>query len=232
MARVSGIESGSPTPTACERTRLTLQLANLISDDVHIAQLADAGRNCVRNFIVGDESVDDRASAVDGLACVGIEENGSADVGLRHFAHRFESEIVSVDVQGLQGSSPVLSSQFSIFGRSPSAARCLFVTILSAETRSFPIRASHESSYQGIASAMPPSSKIIAPLGAANGRAKHSHVFLRQRCGVSFLNRRRCAWSRLRPATHQSPCCAAHIRNRITFSRTCFRYVRTITSSS
>jgi len=90
-----------------------LQLADLIADDVHIAQLADAGRDCVRNFIIGDEGVDDGAGAVDSLACIGIEEDGSADVDVRYFAHSFEREIVSVYVQGLQDSSqfPVLSSQ-------------------------------------------------------------------------------------------------------------------------
>src|SRR4029077_2116421 len=69
----------------------------------------------------------------------------------------------------------VPGSQFSVVGRPPSAARCMFVTILSAETRSF--------SYQGSASAMPPSSKTNAPLGAANGCAKHFHIFLRQHAG-------------------------------------------------
>ena len=92
-----------------------MQLADLIADNVHIAQLADAGRDRIRNFIIGDERVDDGAGAVDGLACVGIEEDGPADVDVRYFAHGFKREIVSVDVQGFQGSSqfPILSSQLS-----------------------------------------------------------------------------------------------------------------------
>src|SRR6267378_2410494 len=67
-----------------------LQFADLIPDDVYIAQLADASRDGVRNFIVGDERVDDGASAVDGLARVRIEENRPTNVGLCYFAHRFE----------------------------------------------------------------------------------------------------------------------------------------------
>ena len=84
-----------------------MQLANLIAGDVHIAQLADTGRDRVRNFVTGDERVDDGAGAADGLARVGIEEDGAADVEVRHFAHGFEREIVSVDVQGVQGSSQI-----------------------------------------------------------------------------------------------------------------------------
>ena len=36
-----------------------------------------------------------------------VEEDGAADVEVRHFAHGFEREIVSVDVQGVQGSSQI-----------------------------------------------------------------------------------------------------------------------------
>jgi hypothetical protein len=115
MARVSGIESGSPTPTACERTRLTCKFADLIADDVHIAQLAHASRDRVRNLIIGDERVDHGAGTIDGLARIGSEEN-RAGCRARDFAHGFKRQIVSVDVQSLQEqfSVPVLSFQFSV----------------------------------------------------------------------------------------------------------------------
>jgi hypothetical protein len=47
---------------------------------------------------------------------------------VRHFAHGFKREIVSVDAQGVQGSSqfPVLSSQFVVGGRSLSRVPIAF----------------------------------------------------------------------------------------------------------
>ena len=56
-----------------------------------------------------DQRINDGAGTVDGLAGVGSKQDGTTNIGLRHFAHGFEREIVSVDVQGLQG-----SSQFSV----------------------------------------------------------------------------------------------------------------------
>ena len=92
-----------------------MQLADLIAGDVHIAQFADASRDRVRNFIVGDERVDDGTGAVDGLAPVGIEENGPADVDVRYFAHGFKREIVSVYAQGVQEQFPVSGFEFFTF---------------------------------------------------------------------------------------------------------------------
>ena len=80
--------------------QVDLQLADLIADDVHIAQLAHARRDRVGNFVVGHERVDDGAGAVDGLARVGIEQYGPFFGG--DFTHRLESQIVSVNVQSFQ----------------------------------------------------------------------------------------------------------------------------------
>src|ERR1700691_3948337 len=108
-----------------------LQLADLISDDMHVAKLADASCDGVRNFILSDERVNHRAGAVNGLARVGIEQNGPPNVGVRYFAHGFEREIVSVDVQGLQG-----SSQFPVV-----------ICILRRETLSYTSRAERAASF-------------------------------------------------------------------------------------
>ena len=152
--------------------KVDLQLANLLADVMHIAQFADASRDCVRNFIIGDERVNDGTSTVDGLARVGIEENGPANVGLRHFAHRFESEIVSVDVQGLQGSSQFSVSWLSVVGRSPLLVWFTFGSML-------PVKRSRFVSGHRFSDAA--SSRISCPLGAAHRGAKHFHIFLRQR---------------------------------------------------
>ena len=65
--------------------------------------------------LVDDERVDDGTGAVDGLARVGIEQNGPADVDVRHFAHGFQREIVSVDAQGVQEQFPVSGFEFFTF---------------------------------------------------------------------------------------------------------------------
>jgi hypothetical protein len=82
-----------------------LQFADLIANDVDIAQLADSSRNGVRNFIVGDERVNNGTSPVDSLARVRGQEDGLTGVCARHLAHIFECQIVSIDVQSFQGSS-------------------------------------------------------------------------------------------------------------------------------
>src|SRR5271168_5138230 len=84
---------------------IDLQLANLVANDVHVAEFADSGCNGVRNLIVNDEFVDDRASAIDGFAGVGIEEDRASYARMRYFAHGFKREVVSVDVQSVQGRS-------------------------------------------------------------------------------------------------------------------------------
>jgi hypothetical protein len=70
--------------------QIYLQLANLIANDVYIAQLADAGRNRVRNFIVRNQRVDNGTRAVDRLARIRIEKNGLTDIESCDLAHVFE----------------------------------------------------------------------------------------------------------------------------------------------
>src|SRR5258708_12237014 len=91
---------------------------------------------------------------------------------MRPFSHRFKREIVSVDVQSLQGSSqfPVLSSQLLV------VRRCWFgsclVPMLPSETLRFRIRASRF--------AIPQIPESDAPLGFAPGRAKYFYIFFLQ----------------------------------------------------
>ena len=106
MARVSESASGSTHADGVRAHQVDLQLADLIAHDVHIAELADASRDRVGNFIIGDERVDDGAGAVDGLARVGVEQHRPFFGG--NFTHRLEGEIVSVNVQSFQEQFPVL----------------------------------------------------------------------------------------------------------------------------
>ena len=78
MARVVGDRERLADADGVRANEVDLQLADLVADDVHVAQLADASRDRVRNLIVGDERVDYGAGAVDGFARVGIEEHGPA----------------------------------------------------------------------------------------------------------------------------------------------------------
>ena len=89
MARVSAIESGSPTPTACERTRLTCSSRIWSPGDAHVAQFAHAGRDRVRDFVAGDNLVDDGARLIHNFARIGDSNTARALHG-RNFAHRFQ----------------------------------------------------------------------------------------------------------------------------------------------
>ncbi len=84
--------------------QVDLQFANLVAGDAHVAQFADAGGDGIGDLVAGDDLVDDGARPVDRLARVGSEKHGAALD--RHFAHRFERQIVSVDVECVQEGSP------------------------------------------------------------------------------------------------------------------------------
>ena len=102
MARVSATESGSPIPTAWERTRLTCS-SRIWSPAMRTsASLPTPGGDGVRHAVFRDQRVHHRAGAIDSLAGVGIKQDGTAlDCD---FPDRFESQILSVDVQGFQAS--------------------------------------------------------------------------------------------------------------------------------
>ncbi len=78
--------------------KIHLQLANLRTDNVHIAQLSDACRDRVGNLVIRDQRIHHRASAIDGLARVRTQQHRSANIDVRDFAHGFERKIVSVDM--------------------------------------------------------------------------------------------------------------------------------------
>jgi hypothetical protein len=67
---------------------------------VHIGQLADAGGDGVGDAIVFDKVFNDLACAIDGQACLGFQQYGTALVN--HLADVIKGEIVSVDMKGLQ----------------------------------------------------------------------------------------------------------------------------------
>ena len=58
--------------------QIDLQFANLLAGDADVAQFAHAGGDGVGQFVAGDDLVDDGARQIDGLASVGIEQDGAA----------------------------------------------------------------------------------------------------------------------------------------------------------
>jgi hypothetical protein len=76
--------------------KVDLKFANLISCDTDIGQFAYTGGDRVRDAIFRDQSVDDRAGAIDGVAGLPMKQDGATVA--RDVAHRFEGEIFSIDV--------------------------------------------------------------------------------------------------------------------------------------
>ena len=85
---------------------IDLQFADLVAGDAHVAELANAGGDGIGELVVCDDVVDHGAGAIDGLARIGREQHGAAVVG--DFADRFEGEVVTVDVEGVQRFQRVL----------------------------------------------------------------------------------------------------------------------------
>ena len=104
MARVSATESGSPNARRVRAHQVDLQFANLVADNAHVAELAHAGGDGVGDFVAGDDLIDHGARPVHSLARVRRQEHGTA-FG-RDFAHRFQREIVAVNVKCVQESFP------------------------------------------------------------------------------------------------------------------------------
>ena len=125
MARVSGVESGSPTPDGVRAHQIDLQFANLLARDADIAQLAHASRDGVGNPVFGHQRIHHGARAVHRLPSLGTKQDGT--VLHRHFAHRFESQIAAVNVESVQESFRFLVSGFSfkVFGRLPPQSKAL-----------------------------------------------------------------------------------------------------------
>ena len=74
-----------------------LHLANLVPADTHVAQPAHTSGDRIRNLVICDEIVYDRASTIDNGTRVWIKQHRTA-LG-RYFPDRFKGEIVSVDVK-------------------------------------------------------------------------------------------------------------------------------------
>ena len=78
--------------------KIDLKLANLFANDADVTQFADASGDRVGNFVVRDERIHHRASAVDGLARIWSEQHRLTSAELGDFAHGFQGQIVSVNV--------------------------------------------------------------------------------------------------------------------------------------
>jgi hypothetical protein len=76
--------------------QVDLQLTNLLARYADVGQLAHSRRDGVRHAIFRDQRIHHGAGAVDGLASARIEQHRPMIV--RNLAHRFEGEIVSVNV--------------------------------------------------------------------------------------------------------------------------------------
>src|SRR5580693_1350916 len=105
--------------------QIDLHFANLLARNAHVAEFAYTGRNRVRNFVAGDQRVDNGASTVYSRSSIRVEQHWpmlDSD-----FPHRFQSKIVAVDVKCFQGICRsafqiiTYSSQMSLF--IPIAAR-------------------------------------------------------------------------------------------------------------
>jgi len=67
------MESSSPTPTQCDRTRLICNSRNLVDLDVHVASACPQPGDGISDFIFFDESINHSAGANYRLAGIGIE---------------------------------------------------------------------------------------------------------------------------------------------------------------
>jgi len=78
-----------------------LHFSYLLARNAHITEFAYAGRYRIRNFVARDQGVHYRASPPNAGASIGIQKHGPSVDG--HFAHRFWSKLVAVDVKCFQG---------------------------------------------------------------------------------------------------------------------------------
>jgi len=118
MARVSAMESGSPTP-------ISLQLANLIAGNARVAEFAYAGGDRIRNFIVRHQSIDHSARPIDCFPRVRIEQHRAALH--RHFPDRVQRQIVAIDVKSFHKKSELGSQKQTLSPyRSPKRFHVLF----------------------------------------------------------------------------------------------------------
>ena len=109
MARVSTAESGSPTPTACERSRLTCSSRIWSPVNAYVAQLAHTGGDGVGNFVTCDQRVHYRSRAADRFARIGSEQHRTPLADARDLADFFEGQVVAVDVESFHGTFSDLS---------------------------------------------------------------------------------------------------------------------------
>jgi hypothetical protein len=72
----------------------------LVTGNAHVAKLADSGSYCVRDFVAGNESLDNSAGADDCFPSIRREKNRAALDS--NFAHIFETKVVSVNVKSFQ----------------------------------------------------------------------------------------------------------------------------------
>src|SRR5215469_6853748 len=89
--------------------QVDLKFAYLMARDAHLAELAHARGDGVRNLIAGHQFFDHGASAIHRLACIGRQKHRLMVDG--NLAHGFEGEIVSVNVESLHSDRPLAASE-------------------------------------------------------------------------------------------------------------------------
>ena len=83
--------------------QIHLQLPNLVTRNPHVAQFAHAGGDGIRHLVSLNDVLDHRPRRIHKCACVRREQHRAALN--RDLAHRFERQIVSVNVKGFHKSS-------------------------------------------------------------------------------------------------------------------------------
>ena len=78
-----------------------LQFADLVAGNADVTEFAHAGGDGVGNLVVGNKCIDYGPRLIDSGASVRSKEDGAVRDG--HFADRFESQIITVDMKGVQG---------------------------------------------------------------------------------------------------------------------------------
>src|SRR5208282_4638155 len=98
-------------PCSVRAHQVDLELADGIRRNAQVGELAHAGVDGVGHAVVFDQVIDHGASAVDGEARLGLQQDGTPLVN--DLPYIVEGQVVAVDVKCLQ----VLPAAFRNFGR-------------------------------------------------------------------------------------------------------------------
>src|ERR1700677_71819 len=109
-------------PNRVRPHQINLHFPYLLARNAHVTEFAYASRNRIRNFVARDQGVHYRASPPNAGASIAIQKHGpSTD---RHFAHRFGSKLIAVDVKCFQGiCRSAFRNKYDSHSSAPIAAR-------------------------------------------------------------------------------------------------------------